>query len=243
MLKSNSSGTASTIHHAAMRTEPSHANQLNARWCYYRSRAQKSYRAVEIRGPELDVEVERRGASRHGPRGRDPALGGVGLGVGPRARRRWGARRRRRWRWHSSRSRSPWSPDSAPTPASSPQHLSPTAQHQQEKRKKKNRARAAGGSSGRAGPWLIIRLLEQDAAAAAYKSGGAAAAAAGVGLGDGGHRRGVWDLGFAWGAGNEWCGAGAAEMESVELVTKQSARVVARMRSISPWLAWCLPCV
>lgn len=71
------------------------------------------------------------------------------------------------------------------------------------KKEKKNRARAAGGSSGRAGPWLIIRLLEQDAAAAAYKSGGAAAAAAGVGLGDGGHRRGVWDLGFAWGAGNE----------------------------------------
>uniref|UniRef100_A0A0D9VJG5 Uncharacterized protein n=1 Tax=Leersia perrieri TaxID=77586 RepID=A0A0D9VJG5_9ORYZ len=63
----------------------------------------------------------------------------------------------------------------------------------------KNHARAAGGSTG---PWLI-RLLEQDDAAAAYKCGGAAAAAAGVGLGGGGHRRGVWDLGFAWGAGKE----------------------------------------
>lgn len=126
-----------------MRTEPSHANQLNARWCYYRSRAQKSYRAVEIRGPELDVEVERRGASRHGPRGRDPALGGVGLGVGPRGAAadearadeddEGGTHPEADHRGHQIQPR----PQHLP-----PQHLSPTAQHQQEKRKKKKLARA-----------------------------------------------------------------------------------------------------
>lgn len=226
-----------------MCTEPSHANQLNARWCYYRSRAQKSYRAVEIRGPELDVEVERRGASRHGPRGRDPALGGVGLGVGPRGAAADEARADEDDEGGTHPEADHRGHQIQPRPQHLPPNTSRPPRNTNRKKGKKNRARAAGGSSGRAGPWLIIRLLEQDAAAAAYKSGGAAAAAAGVGLGDGGHRRGVWDLGFAWGAGNEWCGAGAAEMESVELVTKQSARVVARMRSISPWLAWCLPCV
>ena len=131
-------------------------------------------RAIEIRSAELDVEVEGRGARSHRPGGGD-----VGLGVGPH-----GASADEACADEDDEGGAhPEADHRGHQIQPGPQHLAAPPPRPPESA----RARGAGGERA------LSRLPEQ---AAAYKSG-----AGGLELRV--HRRGVWDLGFAWAAGKE----------------------------------------
>lgn len=134
-------------------------------------------RAIEIRSAELDVEVEGRGARSHGSGGGDRA--GVGFGVGPH-----GASADEACADEDDEGGAhPEADHRGHQIQPGPQHLAAPPPRPPESA----RTRGAGGERA------LSRLPEQ---AAAYKSG-----AAGLELRV--HRRGVWDLGFAWAAGKE----------------------------------------
>lgn len=167
-----------------------------------------AHRAVEIRDiAELDVEVERHGWLRQRPRRGD--RGGVGgVGVGPRG----AAADEARADEDDEGGAHPEADHRGHQIQPGPQHLPPPAPSLSLRRHGRTTPSPPPQSSQRRFPKRTLestnpRQHARDGLSNEQLPGRrirAARRAAGVGQQEaGGHRRGVWDLGFAWAAGKE----------------------------------------